>query len=95
MSKLSAALGRISPSMPAGIGVTGRTLFHYHGLYAHLVEATDDTGGDLIDRIQARHAHADFAQIVEKVRPYLTPYVAGWRELKDSRATEFYRWRAQ
>jgi hypothetical protein len=82
-------------AMPANIGVTCRTLFHYHGLYFHLVESPDDIGGDLIDLIQARHEHADSSHIAEQVRPYLTPYVAGWRELKDSRATEFYRWQAK
>lgn len=81
--------------LPVEMGVTGRTLFHYHGLYFHLVEAPADSAGDLVDRIQARRDNPQFDNIAQRMETYLSPYVPEWRGLNDSRATEFYRWQAQ
>jgi hypothetical protein len=82
-------------SLPRDIGAVRRTLFSYHGLYFHLVEAPDDLDGDLMDRIYSWRSHPMFAETAERVKPYLTPYIPTWQGPRDSRATEFYCWEAE
>ncbi|WFE97807.1 TcmI family type II polyketide cyclase [Micromonospora sp. WMMD987] len=72
---------------PQDLGVVGRTLLSFHGLYIHLIERDADpkvTG-------QTRGLPA-FQQIAEQIAPYVTPYPKDWRNPSDSVAKEFYRW---
>lgn len=72
---------------PQDLGVVGRTLLSFHGLYLHLIERNADpkvTG-------QTRGLPA-FQQIAEKIGPYVTPYPRDWKNPSDSVAKEFYRW---
>lgn len=81
--------------LPVEIGAVSRTLFSYHGLYFHLVEAPGDLDGALMDRIYAASSHPVFAETAQRLKPFLTPYAPNWRSLYDSRADEIYRWDAK
>ncbi|MGP4046385.1 TcmI family type II polyketide cyclase [Streptomyces sp. 2A115] len=78
--------------LPEQIGAVRRTLFHYGGLYFHLVEAPDDLDGDLMRRIVDSRHHPLFADTAERLKPLLTPIVPDWQSPYDSRAAEFYNW---
>ncbi|RJQ81703.1 TcmI family type II polyketide cyclase [Amycolatopsis panacis] len=77
-------------NLPHEIGVTRRTLFHFHGLYMHLIEAEDD----VMDRLYAARSHPDFVAVNEQLAAILQPYAPTWSELKDSKAEVFYSWSA-
>jgi len=70
------------------IGVTRRTLFRFHDLYFHLVEADDD----IMARLYAARDDPRFQAVNDEVGKYLTPYSTHWSELKDSKAEIFYSW---
>ncbi|MER7638338.1 TcmI family type II polyketide cyclase [Streptomyces sp. NPDC126522] len=80
--------------LPEEIGLASRTLFRFHGLYAHLVEGRPELEGDLLEHIFAARAHPAFAEIRDRLGSHLTPYSPAFRTLKDTRAEEFYNWRA-
>jgi cyclase len=75
--------------LPRMIGVSRRTLFHFHDLYFHLVEADADIGPGLY---QAR-SHPLYADINAKLAGHISPYDPGWQEPKDAMATLFYSWK--
>lgn len=64
--------------------------FRFHDLYMHLIEADND----IMDRLYQARASPLFQRVDEHVGRFLTPYDAGWKELKDSRADAFYTWEA-
>lgn len=76
--------------LPRQIGASSRTLFHFHDLYLHLIEA--DT--DIMDNLYAARTHPIFRNTNERLRHLLTPYSSDWSQLKDSSAKAFYscRW---
>ena len=74
--------------LPHLIGVSRRTLFRFHGLYFHLVEAADDIG----ERLYATRGHPLYADINTKLGRHMTPYDPAWKEPKDAMATPFYQW---
>lgn len=76
--------------LPRMIGVSRRTLFRFHGLYFHLVEADQDITPDLY---RARR-HPLYGEINTKLNQFMTPYDPNWREPKDAMATPFYSWSA-
>jgi cyclase len=76
--------------LPQLIGVTRRTLFRFHDLYFHLVEAGDDITGNLY---RAR-GHALYQEINERLSRHIRPYDPNWREPTDAMATPFYVWEA-
>jgi len=76
--------------LPHLIGAKRRTLFTFHGLYFHLVEADEDITPDLYKARQ----HPLFQDINVKLQSYMTPYDPSWREPKDSMAQAFYSWEA-
>ncbi|MCG5218864.1 TcmI family type II polyketide cyclase [Streptosporangium sp. KLBMP 9127] len=76
--------------LPAMLGGTGRTLFHFQGLYFHLVEAERDIGGN----ISAARNHPLYREVNDKLGEFISPYDPNWREPKDAMATPFYQWRA-
>ena len=73
-------------SLPREIGANSRTLFRFHDLYMHLIEADTDIMGNLY---RAR-AHPDFQKTNARLSELLAPYSPNWSELKDSKAEVFY-----
>ena len=76
--------------LPHLIGVHRRSLFSFHGLYFHLVEAEQNIQPDLY---KAR-SHPLYQRINTQLAQYMTPYDPAWAEPKDSMAEQFYRWEA-
>jgi hypothetical protein len=73
--------------LPRQVGLTGRTLLHYQGLTFHLIESEED----IIGRIREVHADdREFRELSERLRPFLSPIVSDWSDVRDSRAREFY-----
>lgn len=77
-----------SSELPAMVGVTRRTLFSFHGLYFHLVEADEDIRA----RLYGAREHPLFVDVNSKLAQYMRPYSPDWREPKDSMAEVFYSW---
>lgn len=77
--------------LPRLVGVRSRTLFRFHDLYMHLIDA-DPTGGSTIEAV--RH-HPLFRQVSEDLNPYIAPYdPETWQAPADAMARSFYRWTA-
>ncbi|GGS91785.1 MULTISPECIES: TcmI family type II polyketide cyclase [Streptomyces] len=74
--------------LPHMIGVQRRTLFRFHGLYFHLVEADEPIG----ERLYKARSHPLYADINTRLAEFMTPYDPNWREPKDSMAEPFYTW---
>jgi cyclase len=77
--------------LPRMIGVSRRTLFRFHDLYFHLVEADAE-----IDRnLYAARSHPLYQDINTKLAQHIRPYDPDWKEPKDAMATPFYEWTAE
>jgi cyclase len=74
--------------LPHMIGVGRRTLFTFHELYFHLVEADADISPNLY---RSRN-HPLYNDINTKLGKYISPYDPNWQEPKDAMATPFYTW---
>lgn len=74
--------------LPHMIGVTRRTLFRFHELYFHLVEADDEITPSLY---QARKTEL-YQDINTKLSNHIRPYDPNWKEPKDAMAQSFYTW---
>lgn len=74
--------------LPRMIGVSRRTLFRFHDLYFHLVEADTDIGPNLY---RAR-SHALYKEINIRLSDHIRPYDPNWAEPKDAMAIPFYTW---
>lgn len=76
--------------LPLRMGVRRRTLFHFNGIYAHLIEAS----GEIEQNIAwARVRSPLFRDVSRKLDEYITPYSpATWTGPLDSRSTPFYSW---
>jgi cyclase len=77
--------------LPHLIGVTRRTLFTFHDLYFHLVEADDDISARLYEQRSNplyRHLNTTLAELV-------SPYDPNWKEPKDAMAAPLYSWAPQ
>lgn len=79
-----------STELPHLIGVSRRTLFRFHGLYFHLVEADNDISPNLY---KAR-SHPLYGEINKGLAEYMTPFDPDWQEPKDAMAEPFYVWQA-
>ncbi|MFF5211992.1 TcmI family type II polyketide cyclase [Streptosporangium sp. NPDC000396] len=77
--------------LPRMIGATRRTLFRFHDLYFHLVEAD----GDITDDLYRARGTELYRDINTKLSEFISPYDPNWREPKDAMATPFYQWRAE
>jgi cyclase len=77
--------------LPRLIGVSRRTLFRFHDLYFHLVEADDDITPDLY---KARE-HPLYKDINKRLADHVRPYDPNWKEPKDAMAEPFYTWTAE
>lgn len=76
---------------PRRLGILRRTLFHYHGLYTHLIEAERDFMPDLT----ALHRDPQFTTVDRQVAPYLRPYDPERPSMRQARADVFYSWEAR
>ncbi len=74
--------------LPISLGARRRTLFQYHGLYLHLVEAETD----FTDRLYEARRNPLFAEVNAKLSRYITPYDPNWKEPRDAMAEPFYTW---
>lgn len=77
--------------LPGMVGVTRRTLFRFHDLYFHLVEADGGTP----ERIEEVRGHPLFRKVSDDLAPYVKPYDPGWQGPGDAMATPFYTWEAR
>lgn len=74
--------------LPHMIGVSRRTLFHFHDLYFHLVQADED----ITPNLYKARKHELFSDINTKLSKHISPYDPNWKEPKDAMATPFYVW---
>lgn len=74
--------------LPHMIGVSRRTLFRFHDLYFHLVEADEDVSPNLY---KAR-SHPLYQDLNTKLSKLILPYDPNWKEPKDAMASAFYVW---
>ncbi|HEX4221152.1 MAG TPA: TcmI family type II polyketide cyclase [Pseudonocardiaceae bacterium] len=74
--------------LPHLVGVSRRTLFTFHDLYFHLVEAEQDISPNLY---KAR-SHPLYGDINKKLGQFISPYDPNWKEPKDAMADPFYLW---
>ena len=79
-------------SLPHDLGVRQRSLYALRDLYVHFVEFDND-----VDVVMSRaQGHPGFADISERLRPYISPYdPQTWRSPKDAAAVQFYSWRPE
>ena len=74
--------------LPHLVGVSRRTLFTFHDLYFHLVEADED----ISPRLYRARGHELYQDINAKLAPLVSPYDPDWKEPKDAMASPFYVW---
>ena len=74
--------------LPELLGVTARSLFTFHDLYLHLIEAERDVRAGL----GSVRDDPRFTGLSRRLAEHIAPYDPGWREPKDAMAREFYRW---
>lgn len=66
-----------------------RTLFEFHGLYFHLIEA--DSG--VRERVNEVRRDPMFVSLSADLEPFITPYdPKRWRSPSDAMARSFYHW---
>jgi cyclase len=80
-----------STALPHMIGVSRRTLFTFHDLYFHLVEADQDISPSLYKS----RSHDLYKDINQRLGKYVSPYDPNWKEPKDAMATTFYSWQPE
>jgi cyclase len=77
--------------LPHLVGVSRRDLFHFHGLYFHLIESDCDVDAAL----PAVRANPLFADVNARLGRYISPFEPEtWREPRDAMARQFYSWAA-
>ncbi|OXM69774.1 TcmI family type II polyketide cyclase [Amycolatopsis vastitatis] len=74
--------------LPHLLGASSRTLFRFHGLYLHLIEAEHEIG----QGVNEMREHPLFADIDKRLRGYIRPYAPNWKSPADALATPFYTW---
>lgn len=76
--------------MPARMGTRRRELFSFHGLYFHLQDFDDDSGGAAIE---AARDDPRFVRVSGDLKPYIEAYDPDtWRSPADAMASRFYHW---
>lgn len=76
--------------LPHLLGASSRTLFRFHDLYLHLIEAEENVEPGVLNM----RDHPLFQQVNAKLSEYITAYDPAWRSPRDAMATPFYRWKA-
>ena len=74
--------------LPRRLGVQRRSLFFFHGLYFHAIEA----GDQLPENLVAARSSDEFMDINAKLSAHVRPYLSNWREPRDAMAQQFYEW---
>jgi cyclase len=74
--------------LPGLAGVSRRTLFEYHGLYFHLIEADHDLRSNVNDL----RRHPLFTDVSAKLESYIGTYDPAWSKPTDAMARPFYQW---
>ncbi|EFC86572.1 TcmI family type II polyketide cyclase [Parafrankia sp. EUN1f] len=75
--------------LPHLVGVGRRDLFHFHGLYFHLIESRADIKGTL----PPVREHPLFVDVNSKLEKYVAAYdPQTWRGPRDAMAHSFYTW---
>lgn len=77
--------------LPQMLGAVRRTLFAFHDVYAHLIEAPVP----ISDRLPQISRHPMFQDVSAKLAAYVRPYDPGWQGPPDSVARPFYSWSAE
>ncbi|GAA1262266.1 TcmI family type II polyketide cyclase [Kitasatospora nipponensis] len=77
-----------STDLPHLVGVSRRTLFRFHDLYFHLVEADQD----ITPNLYRARSHPLYEDINTRLAACVNPYDPNWKEPKDAMATPFYVW---
>lgn len=72
---------------PQDLGVVGRVLLSYEGLYLHVIERKEDP-----EVSGQRRGLPAFQAIAEAIAPYVTPYPSYWQNPSHSVAKHFYTW---
>ncbi|MGH4002357.1 MAG: TcmI family type II polyketide cyclase [Pseudonocardiaceae bacterium] len=80
-----------SSELPHMIGVSRRTLFSFHDLYFHLVEADED----ISPRLYQARSHPLYKDVNTKLGAHMSPYDPNWKEPKDAMASPFYVWTSE
>ena len=76
--------------LPHLVGVSRRTLFTFHDLYLHLVEAP----ADIAPNLYRARSHPLYEDINTRLAQFVRPYDPNWAEPKDAMARSFYSWTA-
>lgn len=76
--------------LPHLVGVSRRTLFRFHDLYFHLVEADED----ISPRLYEARSNPLYEKLNSELAELVSPYDPNWREPKDAMASPFYVWSA-
>ncbi|MEU0254355.1 TcmI family type II polyketide cyclase [Streptomyces sp. NPDC006184] len=74
--------------LPDLIGVSRRTLWRFHDLYFHLVEADQE----ITPNLYRARSHPLYEDIHVRLARHITPYDPAWSEPKDAMASAFYTW---
>ena len=78
-------------TLPRMLGVTRRSLFQFHGLYFHLVEAD----GAIPRALEEVRRSPQFQDIDTKLSAHISAYdPTTWRSPADAMARQFYSWTA-
>ena len=75
--------------LPSLIGVTERSLFHFHDLYFHLVTSESP----LQAAIGNAKTHPSWIDINQRLSRLVTPYSPDWQSPRDAMAQRFYHWK--
>lgn len=77
--------------LPRRIGVQSRTLFRFHDLYMHLIEAEQP----LSAAVDSQREDPLFREVSENLSPFVSAYDPDtWRAPSDAMAKAFYRWQS-
>ena len=77
--------------LPRRIGVQSRTLFRFHDLYMHLIEAEQP----LTVAVDSRREDPLFREVSKNLEPFVSAYDPDtWRVPSDAMAKAFYRWQS-
>lgn len=75
--------------LPRRIGVQSRTLFRFHDLYMHLIEAEQP----LSAAVDGGREDPLFREVSKNLAPFVSAYDPGtWRMPSDAMAKAFYHW---
>jgi len=77
--------------LPHMVGVSRRTLFRFHDLYFHLVEADEEITPNLYEA----RKHPLYTSLSDALQNHVRPYDPNWKEPKDAMAEPFYVWESK